>query len=135
MAKNAPDSMPVKRALLFSEGTTDAQRNAMADRFVAEERYGEAFEFLEQSKDEERLSRIEARARELGDSFLLLSVERIRKRPVAEESWRETAKTALRLGKYLDAYRAHLHLSEEERAEEIRSEHMPAFKPFRPDGK
>jgi hypothetical protein len=129
------ESPTAKRDLLYSPKTTNGDRNAAADIFMDAERFGEALEFLEVTRDEERLTKIEAAGFERGDTFLLQQVERIRGEPATRERWIEFADRAVSLGKYYDAYRALLKAEEEEKAEALRAEHMPDYEPFRPEGK
>ena len=129
------ESAQAKRDLLYSPKAGDAERNAAADVFIDAERFGEALEFIEVTRDAERLAKIQAAGLERGDTFLLQQVERIRGEAADPATWREFAEKAVSLGKYYDAYRALQRAGEEEKAEEVRAEHMPDYEPFRPEGK
>jgi hypothetical protein len=135
MVESRLTNFRTKKDLLHSEKTTDAERNAFADQFLDAERFGEALEFLERTRDRGRLDRILAEAVRRGDTFLLTRVERIRGEPVSPETWRETAGKAVELGKSFDAYRALGRAGGEEEAEAFRAEHLPDYHPFKPEGK
>ncbi len=128
------DSM-AKRTLLHSRKTTDEERNEAADFFLREERYGEALEFLEITRDPVRLQAVKEAALDRADTFLLQRVEKIAGEPIPPETWRNVAARALSLGRFRDAWRALREAGDEERAEAVRTEHMPDFQPYEPEGK
>jgi len=127
--------MYAKRALLYGDKSTDPERNEAARLFISEEKFGEALEFLEITKDGECLRQVEEAAFEKADTFLMLRIEKIRGKPYGAEAWRRSAKQAVRLEKFHDAYRCLLRAEDEEGAEAIRAKHMPDFHPFHPEGK
>jgi hypothetical protein len=135
MAKPDLTNMLTKREILYSEKYTDEDRNAAADEFIGMERFGEALEFLEVTRDAGRLARIRDAALERGDTFLLLRVEKLGGEELPAETWRRAAEKAETLGKYFDVYRALTRVGDEEKAEAIREKHMPGFQPFKPEGK
>jgi len=135
MNERVLDHPAAKRALLYSDKASEEQLNAAADRFIESERYSEALEFLELTRDAARLSRILDAALERGDTFLVLRVEKIGGDEIPADTWREIAAKAATLGKFYDAYRGYGRAGDEEKAEAIRAEHMPDYEPFRPDGK
>jgi hypothetical protein len=135
MAKKTPANMSEKRATLYSEKATGADRNACTDFYIEKARFGEALEFLEVTKDADRLDRVRDAALDLGDSFLLARVERIGGEKLGAEVWRRLAETARRNARYLDAYRALDAAGDEEAAEALREQHMPDFESWKPQGK
>ena len=135
MAKGLPKDMMQKRAVLYSERASKDEQNAVADAFIAEERYGEALEFLELTRDAGRLDEIRRIGIEAGDTFLLLRAERISGEAVPAETWKQTAERAKARERYYDAYRALERAGLAEEAEALREEHLPDFTPFRPEGK
>lgn len=135
MAKGLPKDMMAKRALLYSDRASREQQNELADAFIAEERYGEALEFLELTRDSGRLEAIRKIGLDTGDTFLLLRTEKITGEDLPAEKWRETADRAKAGERYYDAYRALERAGAEEEAEALREEHMPDYRPFRPEGK
>ena len=106
-----------------------------ADLFIERERFAEALEFLERTRDESRLGVIRDQGVARGDTFLLLRAEKLSGIQIPGAIWKNAATQAMSLGRYYDAYRALLHAGDEEKAEAIRAEHMPDYEPFRPEGK
>ena len=135
MVETRLTSFKTKQTLLYSDRATDEERNAFADQFIEAERFGEALEFLELTKDRARLDRILAEAVRRGDTFLMLRVEKLRREPVSADVWRDAAEKATALGKNFDAFRAIERSGDEERAEAFRAEHLPDYRPFKPEGK
>jgi hypothetical protein len=135
MVENRLKDFRSKQNLLYSEKVTDETRNACADQFIEEERFGEALEFIEITKDRARLDKVLSEAIARADTFLMARVERIRKEAIPAETWREVAEKAQSLGRIFDAYRAIGRADGEEKAEEFRAEHLPDFQPFKPEGK
>jgi hypothetical protein len=135
MGADLPKDTMEKRSVLYSEKATEEELNSLADRYVAAERFGEALEFLEKTRDEGRLETIRREAAERGDTFLLLRVDHLRREPLPTEVWLTAAERATELGKYHDAYRALLKASREEEAEALRADHLPEYQPFKPEGK
>ena len=135
MTKADPHDMKEKRASLYSDKADDTTRNACADHFIQAERFGEALEFLEMTKDAPRLDQVQSAALQRGDTFLLSRIEKIRDAPLDPSVWREVAATAQKNLKFLDAYRALTEAGDEEEAEALRSEHMPDYEPWKPEGK
>jgi hypothetical protein len=130
-----PRDFREKRKLLYGEKVSDEEMSRAAAAFSDAGRFGEALEFLERTRDEEVLARIEREAVERGDTFLLLRVERIRGRDLGPDRWRHAAARALVQGKHLDAFRAFGRAGDAEKAEEIRAAHLPGYEPYRPEGK
>lgn len=135
MAANLPKDILAKRAVLYAEKSTDADKNAVAAVFVEAQRFGEALEFLEMTKDAALLDRIREAAIERGDTFLLLQSEKIGEAESSALDWEAVLVRAKARGKFLDAYRALCQLGREEEAEDLRAEKIPEFQPFRPQGK
>ena len=135
MAGEIPNDMAAKREVLYGEKATDEERNALADAYLDAERFGEALELLEATRDADRLARVRKEGFGRGDTFLLLQVERLTKSELPKEDWRAAAERAKAAGRYLDAWRALNRMGEEEAAETLRAEHLPDFRPFRPEGK
>ncbi|MEN8148501.1 MAG: hypothetical protein ABFS86_01690 [Planctomycetota bacterium] len=135
MSERVIDNPVVKRNLLYSTKASDGDLNAAAGRFIERERYGEALEFLERTRDAALLGKIREEAARHGDTFLLLRVEKLSGEAIPADEWRAVAGTAESHGKYYDAYRALGKAGDEEAAEAIREEHMPEYEPFRPEGK
>lgn len=135
MAKADPRNFKTRRQILYAPRATIDEKNAAADLFLEEERYGEALEFLEQTKDASRLDRVLGAGIELGDTFLLRRVEKIRGEPIPEAEWRRAADRAKGLGKHLDAFYAIGRSEGEEPAETYREKHLPDYRPWKPEGK
>ncbi|MHC4858579.1 MAG: hypothetical protein ACYTDY_00645 [Planctomycetota bacterium] len=135
MARSPLTDALAKRDHLHSERVTDEERNACADVFIGEARYGEALEYLEVTRDAERLDKIHEIAVEAGDTFLLSRIEKIRGKPIPAETWRIVAERALRREKFYDAARAYERAGDPDRAEQVLTEHTGGFQPWKPEGK
>jgi hypothetical protein len=116
MSRPLPKDASAKRAVLYSETATDAEKDALAEAYLEAERYGEALEFLQMTRNTELLDRIRAAALDLGDTFLLTQVDRFRDGGVAEADWKRIEERARSLGRDMDARRARgvLGIEEEE---------------------
>jgi hypothetical protein len=135
MGEKVIDNPAVKRDLLYSGKASEEQLNSIADLLIERERYGEALEFLERTRDRSRLERIRKDALERGDTFLLARFEKLAGETVPAETWREIADKSVALRKYYDAWRGLSLAGDEEAAEALRQEHLPDYEPFLPEGK
>jgi hypothetical protein len=130
MAGQPPDFRE-KRRILFSASSSDEDRNRAAREFADAERFGEALELVEKTRDAEILDRVEREGIERGDTFLLLRVEKIRGQPIPPEAWRRAAAAAESRGRKFDAFRAYERAGDPEKAKAV----LPEYQPFRPEGK
>lgn len=97
MTKSTPD--PLKRRHLVEADLSPAEALAIAEAYLAEERFVDALIFLEKAEDREKLAELRGRAIELGDVFLMQSVERSLGEAPSAEEWTRLAESAEAAGK------------------------------------
>ncbi len=118
MVKRLPKDSNAKRAVLYSESSTDEEKNAFAEAYIEVERYGEALEFLAITRDTALLDTIRSAALDLGDTFLLTQVARFNPDGVTEDDWKRIEEQASAKGRELDAATARRELGIEEEPQE-----------------
>jgi hypothetical protein len=122
-----------KRRLLHDDRTPPDRLDELADRYVEAERFGEAFEMLEKTRNEERLLRIRRLAVERGEPFLLAQTERLLRDRASTEDWLAVAEVAQRAGRLSHARNAFLRAGDEEKAEAVAAD-VPTPPTRRPGG-
>lgn len=102
MAKSKiPD--PLARRHLVERNLSEAQALAIAEAYLAEQRWEEAVTFLGKAGAEDRLDSLAEEAVEAGDVFLLSEISRVRKREPEPQTWQRLAESARRAGRELYA--------------------------------
>jgi hypothetical protein len=133
-----PDPLPLdlaaKRRLLYGKGL-ERKRQAAAEALVEAGRLAEALEVLEHTRDGAALDRVRRAAIAAGDAFSLARACQILKAAPDPAEWRDLAAAAERRERWFDAVNALERAGDAERAEAVRAERCPSFRPFRPAGK
>jgi len=97
--KNLDDSV-LKRQRNYDAKVSDAERNALAMRYVEADRPVEALELLERTRDRDGLLRVRAWAVERGDAFVVTQTERFLRDQATADEWRRTAEKAFAAGRW-----------------------------------
>jgi len=97
MAKSTPD--PLKRRHLIEADLSPTEAAALAEAYLAEDRFVDALIFLEKADDRAKLAELRDRAIELGDVFLMQSVESALGETSSAEAWKRLAESAEAAGK------------------------------------
>jgi len=132
MPGELPDALQL-RDVKYSPKSTDAQRVATAEAFLAAGRLAEALDLLLLARDEAGVARLRRRAVEEGRPILLLALRRDG-RPVAREEWRRAGDAAAGAGRWREAFRAYTEAGDEEalaRASAV----LPGYELWQPQGK
>lgn len=134
MAKS--DELPgfvAKRKILFGARTTPEQMTEMALRFMAQERYDDALEFLAKTDAHAPLDKIVRIAIDRGDTPLLLRAKAVLKQEPTDRELLVTAKQAEAAGRPSMAYVAYVKAGNEQEAERLRGEIAATLKTSWPD--
>ena len=94
-----------KRDLLWGDGATDEEKNRCAEDFFAAGRLSDAIGFFDRSHNQDGVRRVLAAAVRKGDWFLFRRCRDSLKSPLDTEL-KELAANALKLGKFMYAFRA-----------------------------
>jgi hypothetical protein len=133
-----PEPIPLglieKRRVLYAKGM-EKRRAAVAAALVAAGRLAESLEYLERTRDAALLERVRREAVRAGDGFTLSRAAQILKIEPDPSEWRELASHAERAGRYFDAINSLDRAGDAEKAEALRMQHCPGFRPIRPAGK
>ena len=98
MAKSKiPD--PLERRHLVEKDLPPAQARAIAEAYLAEERWIEAIDFLKIAGAGEGLAELRSRAIAEGDAFLLRAVANAEGRPPTRDDWQKLAASATANGR------------------------------------
>lgn len=124
-----------KRDLLHADPPNAERVNAIASGMAASERFPEAIDYVEITKDPGLLSKAEADAVRRGSVWLLQQVERIRGAKCPAETWGRLADAAAAAGRHFDAVRGLQLAGREADAEAHRLANCPDYDPFKPLGK
>jgi hypothetical protein len=123
-----------KRRLLYGRGL-EAERARVARSLVHAGRLAEAMEYIEKAKDDALLAEVRRAAVLAGDAFSLLrACQILRVEPEAAE-WRDLAARAEAAERWYDAVNALERAGEQEKADALRAQRCPEFRPFKPAGK
>jgi hypothetical protein len=94
-----PTNYIKKRDLLHSEKTSADTHLRIGREFLAQERYSDALDFFEKSKDIEAIKQIKKIALDHGDTFLLARLDRFDRNLLTREDWDQAARKAESLGR------------------------------------
>jgi hypothetical protein len=89
---------PLERRHLVEKELAPDQARAIADAYLAEERWIEAIDFLKLAGAGDGLAELRKRALSQGDAFLLRAVAAAQGRPVTREDWQKLGASATEHG-------------------------------------
>ena len=120
----AQDDLPTffaKRELLFNDDVPAATVNEVGQRFVAAERYNEALDFFEKSRNMEEVAKVAAIAFDNGDTAVWLRCKRMLGEEPDEGALQGLAERAEAQKKYMFAIEAWRRIGNEEQIERLRA--------------
>lgn len=124
-----------KRDLLHAENPNVARLDGIVAQMIDDGRLGGTLEYLEITRNDELLGRLESEAIKEGSTFLVQQVARIRGTEVTADKWDRVIDNAKTKERWYDAVRALTAAGRAEEAEELRLAECPGFDPFKPLGK
>ncbi len=124
-----------KRELLHAPNPRVDRLDALAEQLIEDGRFGVSLDYLEVTRNEDLLGRLEKQAVKSGSAFLLQQVARLRKSTIEPTTWDRLIDNAKQAEHWRDAVRALTAAGREEEAEELRVVQCPEFEPFKPLGK
>jgi hypothetical protein len=106
-----------------------------ADEFLAQDRFGDAFEFYRKLDDRDGILKVKKSAIEVGDPEVLWRIEHYNSALVSREEWLQCGEQAMKMGKHRSAAYVFRRTGEAERLAEAEKEFKPAAAaPQSPEG-
>ena len=132
MAKNIKGTLlnyEQKQKILYIQKTPPARLLEIADQLLSEDRFSEAYDFIERAGDEKRLEGFMDKALARGDFFNFEKTSRRLDMEVSPELWEQLAQNALKVEMWLYAVEAYRRAGMWEKADAIIRSHPDFFGP------
>jgi len=118
-----------KQKVLYIRKTPPERLLEIAQQLLAEDRFSEAYDFIERSGDEKRIEEFMDQSLQRGDFFNFERTSRRLDMEVAPELWKQLAENALTAEMWLYAVEAFRRAGEWQKADEIIKSHPDFFGP------
>ena len=134
MADPIPLEFQDKRRVLLGKDR-EPERRAVAEALLARGRLAEALEYLERTRDEVPLKRVQAEAIRAGDVLAYARSSHLLKVETVPAEWRQLADAASRAERWFEAVTALERSGDQAAADELRAEKCPDYRPLKPANK
>ena len=134
MADPIPLEFQDKRRILLGKGL-ESERRAVGEALLVQGRLAEALEYLERTRDEAPLRRVQAEAIRVGDVLAYAHSSHLLKIETVPAEWRQLAEAAKGAERWYEAVTALERSGDQAAADALRAEKCPDYRPLKPANK